>query len=159
MNNMSKLAWPIFGIVFLILFRDPIGSQFGRLTGVSISATSFDLVLQNTAESQNNGGTYDMIKGLQKEGILALLGTGKSIQVLTYNDDNSIRLVDDFSGFLELERNDLLDTNARLEDLDLSNLQQALAAAGIQDIEVELNTRGEYAWDIIAESVNTALNP
>lgn len=156
-KNITKLAWPVVVIIVLFLFRSQIGSQFDRLTGVSVAG--FSAVLENTAKSKKNEGAYDIIKGLTKEGIIALLRTGNSIQVLTYEYGNSITLDEDFNGFLELERNDLIETNTKLEDFDSTNPQQALTAAGIENIEVQLNTKGKYAWDIIAESVNTALNP
>ena len=157
MDNVTKLAWPAVVIIVLVLFRNQIGSQFDRLTGVSIAG--FSVVLQNTAKSKNNEASYDIIKGLNKEGVIALLTTGKSIQVLTYNYNNTIELVEDFDGFLELERNNLITANTKLESFDSNNPQQALAEVGIEDIEVELNAKGKLAWDIIAESVNTALNP
>lgn len=162
MNNINKLAWPVVVLVVLFLFRSQIGAQFDRLTGVSISGTEFSVVLQNTAKSKNNEAAYDIIKGLSKEGIIALLSTANSVQVLTYKYDNSVRLVDDFSGFLELAKNGLIEANTNLEDfhnMDSDNLQQALSEAGIKDIEVQLNAKGKYAWDIIAESVNKSINP
>lgn len=162
MNNISKLAWPFVVIVVVVLFHKQIGSQFDRLTGVSISGTEFSVVLQDTAKSKNDEAAYGIIKGLSREGIVALLGTAKSTQVLTYEYDNAVRLTDDFSGFAELQRNGLLEANAKLEDFENMNpndLQYALSAAGIADIEVRLNTKGQYAWDIIAESVNRSINP
>ena len=156
-KNITKLAWPVVVIIVLFLFRSQIGSQFDRLTGVSVAA--FSVVLQNTAKSKNNEAAYGIIKGLTKEGIIALLDSGDKTMILTSRYENSLYLDDNFNGFVDLEKNNLLKTNIKLEDFDSSNPQQALTAAGIQDIEVELNTKGKHAWDIIAESVNTALNP
>lgn len=170
MNSISKLAWPVVVIIVLVLFQDQIGSQFDRLSGVKISGTEFSVVLQNTASSKNQEATYDIIKGLNREGIIALLQTGDSIQLLTYDysdgDDNSVRLVENFGGFLELQRNELTKPHANLElfhqafqSAGSNGLRWALTQAGIQDIEIELNDKGTRAWYIIAESVNTALNP
>ena len=125
--------------------------------------TEFSVILQNTAKSNNNEKAYDVIKGLSKEGIIALLGSGKFKQILTYeDDDNVVKFEDDFNGFLDLERNGLIEANTKLENfqnIKQSDLQQALTQAGIEDIIVKLNTKGLYAWGIIVESVNTAINP
>ena len=163
MNNLTKLAWPVVVIVVLVLFHKQIGAQFDRLTGVSISGTEFSVVLQNTAKSNNNEKTYDIIKGLSKEGIIALLGTGKFEQVLTYeDDDNVVRLEEDFNGFLDLEKNGLIEANTKLEifrTIKHPDLEKALTQAGIEDIIAKLNKKGRYAFNIIVESVNTSINP
>ncbi len=165
MNNISKFAWPVVVLIVLVLFRGQIASQFDRLT--KIETPGFSVVLRETATSQNNEGAYDIIEGLTREGIIALLDTGHKTMFLTYEDvDDSIKLLDEFDAFIELENNGLMDTNLQATSLEefskqttSSNLQSELTTIGIEAITAELNTKGKMSWDIIAESVNTALNP
>ena len=156
MKDITKFSWPIVVVVTLFLFREQIGSQFDRLSGVSIG--SFNLVLEQTAKGKNNEAAYDIIKGLNNEGVIALLSTGKSIIILNYESDNSVKLVNDFAGYLELERNGLIKTNLRLETIDTNNIENYLLNQNITDIRIELNDKGKLAWDIIAESISRALN-
>lgn len=119
LNYLSKLAWPIFGIIVVFLFYFPLTQRLSQSSEITIG--SFSLKIKETANIIGDPELASKLENLSPLAIELLIDMGgKHMNIFSdHRDDKSKYWFNSaFFGYLELENMGLLNSDNLLKDIN-----------------------------------------